>query len=802
MLEFVRLLRELDRLIGRAAGTMSRYRFLVLGVLLALATAGLISVAQAQSSPAVHVHAVEPPQSVVPETGGLPGLLLRVTFSLLDADGIVMKSDIENATLRLGGDVYSSKFSKLEDEWSVVLLMDTSGTLSTGRAFNDFRTIRDGLTRSLESAPDGTRFALIPFSDRAPTAVEFTSNGEQLTNALKGLRPQYGKPACLNDALYEAIAKLSSAPGRRAVIALTASADSCATRSAQNVVDFATENQVEIYAVGVEGYTITEQELDSLTLPAGGFSETRSVNEFGFALDNLMATLANQWQAVWVVYPTEGPQTAEISVKLPDSTVLTGPVAFESDRSYDRPPSVAVAGTAQSTLGGVRFNLDIINPERIGAIDVNLISNLTGRSIHQEQITEVTDSILIPADNLVEDGEYSLVLTAFDDQGIVLSQTAPVDFSYTPLEPRLTATVQEWPTAATPFFVISVAIQNLDGVANYRLWMEEGQGSPPIRGTEVTIPAGETIQVPVGGVRSGSFVVRVQALDRSDRVLIESTELKVDYRAPGLLTRLVATLQGSGFAVLGVCMLGFVAATGLGVVVWFVIPRGRGVRNVELMMPEKARRQLRAAEPAPPPVASPPPGRPSEPPAPATRQRAHPQSAPPSPAPVPPQARVQPAGGESARPQPPRPAPPTPEPAPEQPPRPAPEPLPPVATPRAAVPPHAGPLARVRIAEPRIAAFEAEIHKSPFRIGRASDNDGVLPVAATSGVSGHHCVIHFANGRWTIQDEQSKYGTTVDGQPIPKGQPFELHDGAVVGLGPKLRIQFHIVAGSNPNTPS
>ena len=100
--------------------------------------------------------------------GGLPGLLLRATFSLLDANGTIMKSDIENATLRLGGDVYSSKFSKLETDWSVVLLVDTSGTMSIGRAFTDFRGLRDSLTRSLASAPDNASFALIPFSDRAP----------------------------------------------------------------------------------------------------------------------------------------------------------------------------------------------------------------------------------------------------------------------------------------------------------------------------------------------------------------------------------------------------------------------------------------------------------------------------------------------------------------------------------------------------------------------------------------------------------------------------------------------------------
>jgi pSer/pThr/pTyr-binding forkhead associated (FHA) protein len=108
----------------------------------------------------------------------------------------------------------------------------------------------------------------------------------------------------------------------------------------------------------------------------------------------------------------------------------------------------------------------------------------------------------------------------------------------------------------------------------------------------------------------------------------------------------------------------------------------------------------------------------------------------------------------------------------------------------------------VSVAEPRIADFQAEIRKFPFRIGRASDNDGVIPVDATSGVSGHHCMVLFADGRWSVQDDQSKFGTTVDGQPIPKGKPFDLQDGAVLGLGPRVRIQFRIMSGPKPGTPS
>jgi len=111
-------------------------------------------------------------------------------------------------------------------------------------------------------------------------------------------------------------------------------------------------------------------------------------------------------------------------------------------------------------------------------------------------------------------------------------------------------------------------------------------------------------------------------------------------------------------------------------------------------------------------------------------------------------------------------------------------------------------MAVVSVAEPVIVRFQADIRKSPFRIGRAADNDGVLPVDATSGVSGHHCVITVADGRWTVQDDASKFGTTVNGQPVAKGQPFGLEDGAVLGLGPKLKIRFQIVSGSSQGAHS
>jgi hypothetical protein len=422
-------------------------------------------------------------------------------------------------------------------------------------------------------------------------------------------------------------------------------------------------------------------------------------------------------------------------------------------------------------------------------------------------LTELSDSILIPSDDLVEDGEYTLTLTALDEQGVVLSQTAPLDFRFEPLTPSLAATVQEWPTAAAPFFIISATAQNLEGIAKYRLWLERDQGGAPIRGTEVTVPAGEELRVPVSGVRSGGYVMRVQALDPSDRVLVESEGLKVAYQAPGAVARLVASMQGSTFAVLGICGMGVIALVGLGALVVFLRPKNKGMKNVELALPEKARRPSRPVEPAAPPPAAPvvaaraapappPPAEPAAPPpaGPVVAPRAAPAPPPPAEPAAPPAAPV-----VSARavPAPPPPA----EPAHAQPPPPSSAPGPAAAV-QAVAPKPSGVLAVVRVAEPVIVRFQAEIRKSPFRIGRAADNDGVLPVDATSGVSGHHCVITVADGRWSVQDDASKFGTTVNGQPVPKGQPFRLEDGAVVGLGPKLKIRFQIVSGSSPGAPS
>ena len=100
------------------------------------------------------------------------------------------------------------------------------------------------------------------------------------------------------------------------------------------------------------------------------------------------------------------------------------------------------------------------------------------------------------------------------------------------------------------------------------------------------------------------------------------------------------------------------------------------------------------------------------------------------------------------------------------------------------------PAARLSLIDPASPQFGIEMKHSPFTIGRRTGSDAVVPVDSASGVSGSHLTLIFEDGKYFALYEKSTYGTTVNGQSLAKGQRFPLPDGAVIGLGPKVKLQF------------
>ena len=82
------------------------------------------------------------------------------------------------------------------------------------------------------------------------------------------------------------------------------------------------------------------------------------------------------------------------------------------------------------------------------------------------------------------------------------------------------------------------------------------------------------------------------------------------------------------------------------------------------------------------------------------------------------------------------------------------------------------------------------ITRPSFTIGRREGNDLVLSVDNKVGVSGHHATIKFVDGAFVLVDDKSTFGTFINEKRIAPGTPVALAEGAIIGLGPKVKLKF------------
>lgn len=686
------------------------------------------------------------PQQVT-TTAGAVGLLLQPAFTLVNADNQVLPSpQIVDGTIDLGNASYKADVQELNTPWYIVVVFDGSKTMGTFSASADFKSAKTDLANAIGGVPDKSNVSVIDFADNAPTVLDFTQAKDQVGAKIKNLTARASGNSCLNSALFQAVNNLSPANGRRAIILFTASGDNCADKSAQDVVTQAKNNNVEIYAVGLNGYAVTQNELDALTNPTGGFAELQDSNGLEFAFSNITAVLNSQWTAKSTVYPSAGQQTGTLTINLKDGTsIQSAPFSFTSDQDYIPPAEIHLKGTVQSTGNGIIFNLDISQPQKIRQLNVTIVSKDTGQSVLSQALLNFSDVNNIPAVSLSPGLDYTLTVVAVDSNGKTLSQDS-ADFTYQPPQAAVTITDVQTPTASSNHFQVTVSSQNVSGAVKYKAWLEDQQSETKLNGTEVTVPLGDPILIPANGVGSGTYSVVVQALDSTDTVLAESAPFKLNYQSIGLFARFRQWVSSSPLAIAGMTGVCCLSVLGILGVVWLVVPKRREAKSgVDLVMPEGQRRQA---------PASPRPGRPIAPP------RAEPPAAPPRPAP--PRAAPPPAAPQ------------------------APAGAPPVAT---------TPLATITLRFPAEPAFSTMMRHTPFTVGRRKDNDAPLPVDSSSGVSGHHLQIIFERGAYFVLDESSKFGTSINGKPVTKGEPTQIKHGDRIGLGPIVKIEFSLPAG-------
>jgi hypothetical protein len=108
------------------------------------------------------------------------------------------------------------------------------------------------------------------------------------------------------------------------------------------------------------------------------------------------------------------------------------------------------------------------------------------------------------------------------------------------------------------------------------------------------------------------------------------------------------------------------------------------------------------------------------------------------------------------------------------------------------------PPARLSGTLPSGGLLSAQIVKPNFVIGRAPECDLMIRVDKSAGVSRQHATILFFGGAFYIEDNGSSFGTRVNDQLLPKGSRAKLDDGAIIQLGPAVKIKFNVKSATQP----
>lgn len=731
--------------------TVSYLKLLILICLCAL-FAPIAALAQTPTPTApksgIHINDIGDPVEV-DGPGGIKELSLEVIFTLLDANkNVILNAKPENGSIVIVNGSFPAVVQQMEQpSWTVVVLIDASKTLGTFQAGGTLKAIKAAITSSL--VPGGNqnmKISVVKF-DQFPTTVSkgFTSTPEDYQKAINDIKAATSGTSCLNNAAYDAVTQLSTLPGRRAVVVVTASQDNCGQRTPQDVVQLADQNHVQIYAVGVKEYPITQKDLDDLTTGTGGIGILSPESTLGFAVSNIAGILPNQYSAKATLCPPEqGSLPGTLDIALSDGSQMTSDVfSFVSPQPYTCPPEIHIKGVVRPKTYGLDFNLDISSPDLINGLEVRIVDKATGLDVVNQTLSkdQFGSQNQFEVGNLKEGGGYTLLLSALSSTGVPLAQDTQ-DFTWVPEKVDIAVKVPKTPTVDEPFWTVEVDPAQPEGVVKFQVFLANDQDvNTPVSATQ-TVAVNEKITVPAEDkLPAGKYQIVVQALDGSDNVVARAAS-PVVWTPFTLGQKLSAWFSKNQWAYALVAVVCCVSVLGLAGVVWVVVPKPSSQpKQVDIMVPEKRQRAAPMPDSGyfepPPPVAPPPPPPRAEP---VSQRMAAPPPPPPQPAANLPRAFLSGYSPASVMPQ-------------------------------------------------------VQITRVPLTIGRRVGNDVVLNVDNSMGVSGQHAKITFSNGRFFVLDEGSTYGTTLNGQTIPKGMPTPLEDGAVVGIGPKVKIQFRLDRG-------
>lgn len=224
-----------------------------------------------------------------------------------------------------GNEVNIKDVSQTDDPMSVVLAIDTSGSMQaqdrlTGKT--SMEGAKEAAVEFISMLGSEDRVALYSFDNDTNFKLDFTLDHEAAIEAVQGLSSKYMAATRLYDTILEAVQKAAEVPkGRRAVILLTDGKDekgdgTCSIHSSNDVIDAATTKArgVPIYTMGV-GPQVDDKELARIAGDTGGSSMlATTLSELPGFYRDVANQLKNQYMVEYISLSPSGEHSLVIKV--------------------------------------------------------------------------------------------------------------------------------------------------------------------------------------------------------------------------------------------------------------------------------------------------------------------------------------------------------------------------------------------------------------------------------------------------------------------------------------------------------
>ncbi len=723
------------------------------------------------------------------------GMLLKVYFTLSEghSGAPVMNAEFTSGQFALLNTDYvaNATIKKPDIPIYVALVMDSSGSMG-GSA----DTLKNAAQLSLNNIPDDSLFSVIQFDENIKLLQDFTKNVSAISFAID----QYAvsrKGTCLYDAAYTAVESMSKLPaGRRAVILFTDGKDEtangtvCSKHKYQELVDLAMKSQVPLNTIGLstKEANINAVELQAMAASTGGFSAIASQDDLPSAFTRIMDALKAQWMAEAVVYPKKGSNSAVLTVTLKEGQTLNSAFTVESNTDYPGPPSPVTVNLNGLLLNAAKqayeVQLGMTSPQLAEYVKIEVWDTQGGAKVGEYVFKDPVEnnSFFIPTEPLTIGSAYELRISAINkadktpfaivrnDQGEPSTQLVH-EFKFDPSSayPSLAvASIVE----QSGDLVMNVAVTNPDLIGGFDGWLVDEGTNTQVPNSNFTNPAltatSGTITIPMKANRisDGKYSVVVRVLAKNNNVYSTVTYPGVTYKAPSIFSRLGVALIAAPIFLVGILVI----IVGVVAFLMFSSSRQKSLTGTPALQGRLggglggARKSggpvipvadnepipLRHPTPAsPPPVATSPVSRPSQP-------MAAPASRPPADATM--------TGGS-------------------------------VSSSGDATMISSTP---VSISRPFITVIRAPaglapagriiVDQLPFIMGRSEGNLNIQE----PNISRRHAQITYDDARqaYYLTDLNSSNGTRLNEQRLTAGQPVHLAGGAMIGLGPNVTVRF------------